>query len=350
MNGAADLLNRLAPAARERVLREYIAELVTGKATDNPHPGVADMRSLPVDQRTLGAILQGIESGGRTSPQLPQLSRALLSDVLDPALIGLAKQYPAPVHRAFVGVQVVPNYREQSFIGSFDGLEVSPVGELGAIPVTLSDSISFELERGSVKQHGRILRIPRRDVINDSAGVFFRNAGNALIAAAYRAETSAVFDLLENGATLRDGQAWFDSSNSVSGVSVLAAIENGFELFASQKFASGEYADVVPAVLVIPPDWSFHIGDTISDILLNLANGGLRVIKSGRVTSGYLFSAPEVYPSVVLAGLTPNLQPVIDTNPRPKMNLDVGLEVRVLHSFAAVPVSRIGVVKMTKSA
>lgn len=347
MNGAAALLDQLAPAARERVLKEYVQELLTGRKVDNPHPGTADILSLPAHDRTLGAIIDGMERGGMTNPSLPSYSRDLLSSVLDPSLLALAKQYPAPQHRAFCQVMTVPNYKEQSFIGGFDALTVEPVGELAEIPTTLSDSISYELERGSVTQHGRVLRIPRRDVVNDGSGIFFRNAANALLAASFRREATSVYSLLENGTTLRDGQPWFDASNSTTQPSVLGALEKGFELFAAQKYASGEFTDNVPSVLVIPAEWTITVSNIVSDILLNI--GKLTVIKTGRVTAGYLFANPAAHPALLLAGLNQNVQPSVEVNMKPKLSLDVGLELRVLHSFAPVAVSRLGIVRMSVS-
>lgn len=160
MTGAAALLDRLAPAARERVLREYVQELLTGRKADNPHPGTADILSLPAHDRTLGAIIRGLE-GGATNSMMPIQARELLSSILDPALISLSKAYPQPQHRAFCSIQQVPNYKRQSFIGGFDALTVGPLNELSEIPVTNSAAISFELERGAVSQYGRVLRIPR---------------------------------------------------------------------------------------------------------------------------------------------------------------------------------------------
>lgn len=345
MTGAAALLDRLAPAARERVLKEYVQELLTGRKAENPHPGTADILSLPAHDRTLGAIIDGMERGGQTNPSMPQYSRELLSSVLDPALISLSKAYPQPQHRAFCSIQQVPNYKRQSFIGGFDALTVGPLNELSEIPVTNSDAISFELERGTVTQFGRVLRIPRRDITNDGSGAFFRGAGNALMAAAFRREATSVYTLMESGATLRDGQPWFDASNSTTQPSALGAIEKGVELFAEQQYPNGEYVDNTPAVLVVPASWVIRISDSLVDLALNL--GRLTIIRTGRVQSAYMFANPAAHPAVVLAGLDTGVMPELETNTRPKLALDVGLELRVLHSFAAIPVSRLGVVKMS---
>ena len=343
MSAATDLLAKLAPATQERVVREYRGELLTGQPAAGAHPGVADIKALAAHERSFGGILQAMARG---KGQMPALARTLLSSILDPALVELSKQYPAPVHRALCAVQSVPNYLEQSFIGGFDALTVDPLNELSEFPVTNSDAISFELERGTVTQFGRVLRIPRRDVVNDGNGLFFKNAGAALLAAAYRREASGVYGLLESGATLRDGQPWFvDGTNWTTQQSRIGALEKGFEIFAAQQYANGEYADNTPAVLVIPADWVDTASNIVWDILMNL--GKMTVIKTGRVTSGYLFANPAAHPAVVLAGLSQDVMPTIETNTKPDMSLDVGLELRISHSFGVVPVSRLGIVKMS---
>lgn len=342
MSAATDLLAKLAPATQERVVREYLTEMLSGKPASGAHPGVADIKALAQHERSFGGILQAMARG---RGQMPVHARTLLSSILDPALQELSKQYPLPVHRAFCAVQAVPNYLEQSFIGGFDALKVDPLNELAEFPVTTSDAISFELERGTVSQFGRILRIPRRDVVNDGNGLFFKNAGAALLAAAYRREATALYGLLEAGATLRDGQPWFDASNSTTQPSALGAIESGVELFANQQYPNGEYVDNTPAVLVVPASWVIRISDSLVDLALHL--GKLTIIRTGRVTSGYLFANPAAHPAVVLAGLSEDVMPQVETNTTPRMSLDVGLELRISHSFGVVPVSRLGIVKMS---
>ena len=342
MSGAIDLLGKLAPATRERVAREYLSEMLTGKPAAGAHPGVADIKALAQHERSFGGILQAMARG---KGQMPVHARTLLSSILGPALVELGKQYPLPVHRALCSVQAVPNYLEQSFIGGFDALTVDPLSELSEFPVTSSDDIAFELERGVVSQFGRVLRIPRRDVANDGNGLFFKNAGAALLAAAYRREATALYDLLEAGATLRDGQPWFDASNSTTQSSALGALEKGVELFAEQAYPNGEFVDNTPAVLVVPASWLIRISDSLVDLALHL--GRLTIIRTGRVQSGYLFAAPSAHPAVVLAGLSEDVMPQVETNTTPRMSLDVGLELRISHSFGVVPVSRLGIVKMS---
>jgi hypothetical protein len=345
MTAAADLLSRLSPAAAQRAVREYLHALITGEESPSAHPAVADLRSLPTDDRSLPAIIDALSRG--TGP-IPDMARSVLADTLNPALVTLGKSYPLPVHRSFVSIQQVPDFKRQSFIGGLDGLTLDPLNEHATLPVTDTNAISYELETGTVRQYGRVLRVARRHIVNDGSG-FFRSAADALAAAAFRAEAGAVYGLLETGATLRDGAAWFDATNSVSSPSIMGAMEEGFELFADQRLSNGDFLDATPGVLLIPPTWSMQIGDTITDILLNVANGGLRIIKTGRVSTGYLIADPRQLPVIVLAGLSSDVRPTIEANNKPKLNLDTGLELRCLHDFGVVPVSRSGIVRMVVS-
>ena len=128
----------------------------------------------------------------------------------------------------------------------------------------------------------------------------------------------------------------------------MGALEKGVELFAEQQYPNGEFVDNTPAVLVVPASWVIRISDSLVDLALHL--GKLTIIRTGRVQSGYLFANPAAHPAIVLAGLNNDLQPELTVNTKPKMNLDIGLELRVLHDFAAIPVSRLGIVKMSVTA
>jgi hypothetical protein len=91
-----------------------------------------------------------------------------------------------------------------------------------------------------------------------------------------------------------------------------------------------------------------ELGATLSDILVNIAANGLRVLKSGRITSAYLFANPAECPSLGLAGFG-DIRPAIELNNRIKLSSNAGAELKVRHEYSAVPLSRVGVVKMSVS-
>jgi hypothetical protein len=269
-----------------------------------------------------------------------------LVDVLGPALNVLERTYPQPIHRQFTQLVPVPNFREQAIVTGLDGLTLQQVGEGAEYPRVNERSIGVEIETTAIKVFGLIMSLTRETMTNDSASRFFASAANALLAAAYRHETGSVYSALESNPNLADGQPWFDASNSTTKANVYHALETGFTLFAGQKFASGEYVDAQPAILVLPPDWSMELGATLSDILVNIAANGLRVLKSGRITSAYLFANPSECPSLGLAGFG-DIRPAVELNNRIKLSSNAGAELKVRHEFAAVPLSRLGVVKMS---
>jgi phage major head subunit gpT-like protein len=168
-------------------------------------------------------------------------------------------------------------------------------------------------------------------------------AVQALNAAVYRHEAASVYGLLQNGATLADGQPLWDSSNSVTGLNVLSVFEQGFELFAEAKLQTGDPLDVDPAFLVIPPSWSLAASDIISDLILNV--GRLQVIKSAHVTSGYLLADPAIQPVIGIMAMA-NAQPAIELDNSARKNFE-GMSIKVSHSYKELALSRVGAIKMT---
>jgi hypothetical protein len=230
---------------------------------------------------------------------------------------------------------------EQQYLTALDGLQVEEVIESGEFQDIRESTLDIEREVTTLKRYGSILSLTVESVTNDLSGVFARSA-DGLIAACYRKEASAVYGALENGATLNDGQAWFDSTNSITSASVAAALADGLEALAGQTYSDGELVDAQPSVILVPAGWDV----TSSVELANLAARGIRILTSGRVTSGFIFADPARTPALGLAGFS--LTPTIDLNNR--RSAAYGLQLRVEHQFSVVPLSRRGIVKMTVSA
>lgn len=335
---AVTLLQSLAPSTAERVARDYLTSLLSGKPADNEHPAAADLRSLPLDERTFEAIAQGLSSrGAKFDSGFPQMTRELLSNIVDPALTVVSRAYPEPGHRLFTAMLPARDYRAQSYITGLDGVTVDPVSELSEFPVTLG--FTGNAETATLKRVGRIVSIPRQTIVDDARCGFFNDVGRALVAACYRAEATDVYAKLEANPTLGDGNAWFDASNTASGASSIAALWAGIEAFYGQAYDSGEFVSASPAHLVVPVDWVV----TANDLPADAAN--LTVTRSPHLANAYLFASPSACPAVGLATLSE--RPVLESNPRPPANVDVGMQVKVSHDFAAVPLSRVGVVRMT---
>jgi len=214
---------------------------------------------------------------------------------------------------------------------------VDPVTELSEFPVTLG--FSGNAETATLKRVGRIVNIPRQTIVNDSRCGFFNDVGRALIAACYRAEAAAVYAKLEANPTLGDGSPWFGADNSASGASSVASLWAGIEKFYSQAYDSGEFVSASPAHLVVPVDWVV----TANDLPADAAN--ITVTRSPHLANAYLFASPSACPAVGIATLSE--RPVLESNPRPPANVDIGMQLKASHDFAVVPLNRAGVVRMT---
>lgn len=345
MSAAAELLGRLAPATAERVLREFLTELVTGKQSANAHPGVADLRELPVSERTIGAILDGMNRGAMTNPQLPAYSRELLANVLEPALTAVSREYPLPQHRLFTRILVATDFKPKSYIVGLDGISLDEIHEHGAYPTSTEMSFQGNPERIAPKTYGRVVSLTRQTLVNDAGCQYFGDLGRALTAGAYRKEAELVYGAMESNPNMADGQPWFDSTNTYTTSSgIVTAIEQGFALFASQTFPNGQYVGAYPSILVVPPSWTLYVDDISSDLLLQKPN----VIKSPYVNNGYLIAGPSC-PSIGLVGFDAALTPTIETNNRPVKDFDIGLQMKVRHEFAVLPLQRAGIVKLVKT-
>ena len=341
MSGAADLLARLSPAAAERVAREYLVSLLSGEISPGEHPGVSDLRSLPLNERNLDAIVKGLAVGGRTNAGMPTYSRALLADIVDPALQVVSKSYPLPAHRQFCKILTAPDFRPSKYIAAIDGLDVQEIGELGEYPTINEHAFEGNAETVSLRTFGRIAQISRQTATNDATCGYFRDLGAALVAACFRKEAALVYGALEANPLLSDGDNWFNASNTETAVNVATVLERAFAKFAGQTFSNGEYVGAIPTVLIVPPSWSLYTDDFTSDLVIQRPF----LIKSPYVSSGYMLAGASC-PSIGLVGLDQALIPQLETNPRPPSNLDIALQLKVRHTFAVLPLQRAGVVKL----
>jgi hypothetical protein len=334
-------LTRLPPAVAKRAAAQFVQEQVTGSLTKNADPALLDIRSLDDGERSLEALVRAIspDEPNRSSPSA-WYTRSGLADLLGPALNVVSREYPAPDHRSFCRVIPARNYQQQKYLTALDGLSVEEIREGGEFQDIRESTLDIEYETSSLKRYGSILSLTVESVTNDLSGVFARSA-DALIASCYRREATEVYSALESGATLHDGHAWFDATNSVSSASVTAALTDGIAALAEQTYSDGGLVDAQPAVILVPAGW----GVTGSVELANLAARGIRVMTSGRVQSGYVFADPARTPALGLSGFS--LTPTIDLNNR--RSAAYGLQMRVEHAFSVVPLSRRGVVKMSLS-
>lgn len=339
------LLQKMAPARARAAASEYLCSLITGEAASST--GANDLAALPPEERTPRALIEAITPGERAT--VPWFVRSALADVLGPATQLLARRFPLPFHRQFCQLIPVEDFRATDVLFAADAFKVEPLSESYEIKTTVASDATFEATSIQPRTVARVVKISRELIHADTRLGYFSTAASALLRAAYQHEASAVFTLLESGATLPDGDPWFDATNSVSAASVPTTLEAALGALASQSI-DGECLDLQPGALVIPATWGIQASDILADVLVGMGRGSLQVFRSGRVTAGYLFADPAVAPAVGLAGFDEVL-PLLDTRRGPSGSAaDSGLEIRVRHDYGTAPLSRRGIVKMTITA
>lgn len=331
-------LQRLPGAVAKRAATQFITESMTGKPTAHADPALADLRALHADDRSLQAMVEAIspDERHRSSPT-PWFTRSGFDDLLNPAIAVVTRETPQPDHRAFTRLIPATDYRDHTYLAGVDGIDVELVREGGELTDVNLAGLGFDTGVATVKRYGRIASLNVEQAVNDGGRVFGRLA-EGLTLAAYRKESALVYSILTSNPTLSDGVSLFTTSNSASGASLAAALEAGLEKLAGQTFASGAYANLQPAVLIVPASWS-----TLGLEITNLAILGVRIIKSPYVTTGYLLADPNQAPVI---GLFVFGAGVPDVQLNPKRSSRFGIQLSIVHSFDAAALSRIGVVKL----
>ena len=306
-------------------------------------PAAADLAVLSGHHPDMAEVVQAIDPSGAS----PWYARAAFHDIGTQAVQTIARAVPPPRHRAFMALLQAADFKTHTAKFGFYGASLQEVGELGEYPVYSPDAGQTDTAAGSVVNYGASVAVYRQSLINDRRLGFLGRLSEALTGSAYRKEAALAYAAIEGNLNLGDGAAWFDATNSTTAPSVLQALVNGFELFHKQALPNGELLNAAPGVLVVPPTWSIQAGEVITDILLSLNN--LVVIKSGAVSSGYLFANPGEFPALALLHLQTDGLPEVRVQRRPRAGFitDMELLTTASHPVAILPLSRLGVVKMS---
>jgi hypothetical protein len=306
-------------------------------------PAAADLVVLSGHQPDMAEVVQAIDPTGA----VPWYARSSFYDISTQAAQTLARSVPPPSHRAFMAIVPAADFKATTVKFGFYGAALQEVNESGEYSIYRADAGESETTVGNVTNYGCAVGVYREELINDRSLGFLGRLGEGLVGSAYRHEAALAYATIEGNPNLADGQPWFDATNSVSAPSLLQALIDGFALFHEQSLPNGALLNAAPAVLVIPPRWSIQASDVLSDILLNI--GRLTVIKSGAVSSAYLFASPAEFPAVGLLALNAGGIPELAVQPRPRSGFISDMEslTKVSHPVAVMPLSRRGVVKMS---
>jgi hypothetical protein len=223
---------------------------------------------------------------------------------------------------------------------------VAPDGELKHL------SLSEETRTRQLQTRGALLRVTRQDVINDELGAM-ANTAREMGRKAFNSRESAVFALLNaTGA----GSSFFTSArgNYISGTDTVLSINGltaAIEKFLGQTDPSGEYINVVPRYLVVPPalkgtaDEIFRAANIVSgstgkNPAVNIHVGAYTPLVSPYLTSGsttawYLIADPADLAVVDIAYLNGNEMPTVETYGLDADPNTLGFAWRVYYDFGA---------------
>lgn len=288
------------------------------------------------------ALFQTVAQGAATAQP-----SAALSDLLTRAAEPLVSAHPRPVWRAVLREVVADNFRDISICNALFSPPLELVEEGMDYPFgDLEEGIAFSAT-GHVRKYGRAVAISRELAVNDRSMGFLADLINAMTAAAYRKEADEFFSALNANGNLDDGAPWFDASNSVSAASVAVAIMNGLAALRAQTFPDGQATHSEPYALLVPHDWHVELQNIDADFMLKPPI----ILRSASLTAGYAFADPAFVPSVALVGLRPGVMPEImmSNKNRHTFARELFAIAKARHEFAIVPLSRVGVVKMTST-
>lgn len=169
-----------------------------------------------------------------------------LGNVMNKVLMERYRDTPA-TWRAFCAIQNASDFKEQtgirpSFVGDLE--EIGPTGEMQ------HGSLDEAIYKWKVDTFGKMLRVDRRDIVNDSLA-FIEEAARSMPGAAMRKLSDLVYKTL-----LAAGSSFFAPSLGNQGTAALSVTSLGAAIQAmrSQRDAENNSIDMQPATLLVPPE------------------------------------------------------------------------------------------------
>jgi len=270
-----------------------------------------------------------------------------LADSMNKVLLDSYQLTPA-TWRSFANIRPVSNFHDATalrpgFVGSIERL--APDGEIKHGTVS-EGTITF-----SVATYARMLAITRQMIINDDTS-FLGTMPQEMAKAASRTLSDTVYETL-----LANADSHFDAGNSnllTGGDSALSitSLASAIEAMRKQLDSDNNDLDIVPSVLLVPPELEGTARAILESMEVNATEGSptgnslkgaaaLQVeprlsnttkFTNASTTAWYLFGSPQSVPMVVafLNGVeTPTVEQA-DTD----FNT-LGLQMRVFHDFGA---------------
>jgi len=352
-----------APAApaRDIIAASVLRRLPGGVKIAEKAYGVHALEAA--DAHRIGSLVEACEfalrSEGRDIPRgnKNDLIRAALSGVSLPNALGdtvgrmLMEAYgEAPASwRSFAAVRSVSDFRTATEIQPYiaDKLDqLPPGGEVNHATMGEEKTLTYKVDT-----FAKTLGVDRRDIINDDIGIF-DSAARAFGSMAARTLNDLVWKtILDNGGSFYSA----GNSNYLTGAGTalsVTSLTNAIAQMLKQKDSQGRSIDLVPSVLVVPPELLYTAKQALESEFLertadgaatgNPARAAVRLATESRLSNAsftnasangwYLFTAPQSVPFVVafLNGVeVPTVETFgFDTNPN-----SLSYQWRIYHDF-----------------
>lgn len=295
------------------------------------------------DRRAVADAMFGRNVAAHTTSDFP----LLLSDAANKMLLP-AYAAAAPTYRRWAGQRMFSDFKAHRFLrlGDFPALqEITEHGELRY------GTMGERQEDVTPKEYSSGIAISRKALINDDLSVLQDFTNRAAIRVAHD-ENRLVYSLiLNNGPTLKDGNALFTTGRTNKAASGTALDETNLGLAVAamrkQTSADGLILNVAPRFLIVGPDREVAARQLLVTITptkssdVNIFAGTMDVVVDANITGNrwYLFADPALYPSIVYGYLTghegPQMRTEVDFDTR-------ALKVAVDLDFGAGAVDHVG--------
>jgi len=248
----------------------------------------------------------------------------------------------------------LPDFKEMSRVALSNASSLEEVVEDGEYK---RGTFGEGAEKISLSTYGKIIGITRQMIINDDLDALTR-VPQKLAATAARLENRLVYNVLTSNPFMSDGENLFSAAHANTfGVNLdvagLGALRAGMRI---QKDPSGnDILNIVPRFLVAPAALEVQAAKLMADISADsVANANPyrnahELIVDGQLdatstTNFFMIADPSVIDTIEYAYLEGQEGPYIES--RETFNRD-GLEIKVRHDFATIPVDHRGIARGT---
>lgn len=238
-------------------------------------------------------------------------------------------------HRRLTRMITVPDLRTTAVVRHHPTslVELGEGAEVPALPMSIAEG-----RLQGLKTFGGTMAMSRRFIV-DAEWSLVNSIVEELLDASYRAEASAVYDLLSNNPALADGKTLFhpDRGNiaAAGGAPSLATLESAITALANLS-VDGVRLGLRPWCLVAPVNLAVTVAAIFEQGASRLFPGGFTLTPELPGTQWFVLPDPNLRPVLGLIHLNNGTEPTIDMSPGFRSD---AMHFRVRHTFGVAPLS-----------